>query len=244
MRDGLRVDVDDHLAVPVDDQPISFGDLADHGGLDVPLVADAHEPVEVLGCDDRHHPLLRLAHEDLLGGEARIAQRHDVEGDVHAAVAGGGQFGCGARQAGGAEVLQGVDHPRLEQFERALDEQLLHERVAHLDARPLARLGGVEALGCEDRRTADAVTSGGRAVHDDEVAHAVGGGVLEVVVPQHPDAQRVDQRVARVTVIEDHLAADVGQPETVAVPADAGDDARATPGRCRGRRGGRTAAGP
>ena len=38
------------------------------------------------GVDDRHHPLLRLAHQDLFGAERGVAQRHRVELDLHAAV--------------------------------------------------------------------------------------------------------------------------------------------------------------
>ena len=41
---------------------------------------------------------------------------------------------------------------------------------------------------------------------------------------QHADAERVDQRVAGVGLVEDGLAADVGQAEAVAVAADAGHD--------------------
>ena len=43
-------------------------------------------------------------------------------------------------------------------------------------------------------------------------------------MPQHADAQRVDQRVAQVGLVEDGLAADVGQAEAVAVATDAGHD--------------------
>ena len=49
-------------------------------------------------------------------------------------------------------------------------------------------------------------------------------GEVEVLVPQHADAERVDQRVAEVGLVEDRLAADVGQAEHVAVATDAGDD--------------------
>ncbi len=42
----------------------------------------------------------------------------------------------------------------------------------------------------------------------------------------HADAQSVDQRVAGVAVVEEQLAADVGQAEAVAVAADAGHHAR------------------
>ena len=52
-----------------------------------------------------------------------------------------------------------------------------------------------------------------------------GLGQVQVLVAQHADAERVDQRVAEVGLVEDGLAADVGQAEAVAVAADAGDDA-------------------
>jgi hypothetical protein len=49
---------------------------------------------------------------------------------------------------------------------------------------------------------------------------------VEVLVAEHPDAERVDERVAQVAGVEDRLAADVGQTETVAVAAHAGHDPR------------------
>ena len=107
-----RRHVDDALAVPVDLQPVAVGDLADDGGVDVPLLADREERVDVAGLDDRHHPLLRLAHQDLLGRERGVAQRHPVELDVHAAVAGAGQLAGRAGEAGAAEVLDAGDHAR------------------------------------------------------------------------------------------------------------------------------------
>jgi hypothetical protein len=47
---------------------------------------------------------------------------------------------------------------------------------------------------------------------------------VEVLVPEHADAEGVDQRIAGVRRVEDRLAADVGQAEAVSVTADAGDD--------------------
>jgi hypothetical protein len=44
-------------------------------------------------------------------------------------------------------------------------------------------------------------------------------------VPHDADAQRIDQRVAGVALVEEQLAADVGQAQAVAVAADPGDDA-------------------
>ena len=210
--------------MPVDLQPAGVGDLADDDGLDVPLRADRQERVDVVGLDDRHHPLLRLAHEDLLGRERGVAQRHPVELDVHAAVTGAGQLRGGAREPGAAEVLDAGDEAGREDLERALDEQLLHERVADLHAGPLGRAVGVERLGGQHGDAADAVAAGAGAVQDHLVADAGRLGEVEVLVAEHPDAQGVDQRVAEVGLVEDRLAADVGQAEAVAVATDAGHD--------------------
>ena len=226
MRHRTRRHVDDLLAVPVDPQPAGVGDLADDDGLDVPLGADRHQLLDVLGLDDRHHAFLRLAHQDLLGRERGVAQRHPVELDLHPAVAGAGQLGRRAREPGAAEVLDAGDDAGGEQLERALDEQLLHERVADLDAGPLGGTVGGERLGRQHADAADAVAARTRAVQHDLVADARRLGEVEVLVTEHADAQRVDERVAEVAGVEDRLATDVREAEAVAVPAHAGHDPR------------------
>ena len=156
---------------------------------------------------------------------------------MHAAVAGAGQLGGGAGEPGGAEVLDARDQVLGEQFQGALDQQLLHEGVADLDAGTLRRAVLVEGLGRQDGRAADAVTAGGRAVQDHLVAGAAGERQVQVVVLHHADAQGVDQGVSVVGGVEDHLAADVRQAETVAVAADAGDDPGQHPGGVGGVQG-------
>ena len=59
----------------------------------------------------------------------------------------------------------------------------------------------------------------------DLVADPRGVREVQVLVSEHADAQRVDQRVADVGAVEHDLAADVRQAEAVAVAADAGHDA-------------------
>ena len=51
---------------------------------------------------------------------------------------------------------------------------------------------------------------------------------LQAFRKRHADAQRIDQGVAGVGLVEDGLAADVRQAQAVAVAADAGDDAEPT----------------
>ena len=74
------------------------------------------------------------------------------------------------RDAAGAEVLEAHDEAPLDQLERRLDEELLGERVADLDGRPLGRVIVPEGRTGEDRCAADAVAAGRRAEQDDEVA--------------------------------------------------------------------------
>ncbi len=229
MRDRARVDVDDGLAVPVDDQATIAGDLADRRSLDVPLAADLEESLGVGGIDDGHHPFLRLAHQDLFGGQRGVAKQHLVEFDVHAPVTRGRQFGGRARDPGGAEVLDTAHDTGREQFEGALDQQFLHERIADLNAGPLGRAVLVEGDRGQDRGAADAVAAGAGAVEDHQVPRADRLGEMEVLMTEYADAQGVDQRVAEVGLVEDHLAADVRQPEAVAVAADAGNDPRQDP---------------
>ena len=114
---AARRHVDHRLAVPVDDQPLTVGDLADHRGQHVPLAADGQELLDMLRFDDGHHPFLRLAHQDLFGAERRVAERHLIEIDVHAPVAGAGQLGGGAGQPGAAQVLDAGDQPGREDLQ-------------------------------------------------------------------------------------------------------------------------------
>ena len=224
--DGARVDVDDRLAAPGDDEPAGVGDLAQHAGLDVPLLRDREEPVELAGLHDRHHALLALRHQDLLGRERGVAQQHRVELDGHPALAVRGELARRARDARGPEILDPLDQVAREQLEAALDEYLLGERVADLHGRALGRATVLEPLAGQDAGAADSVAPGACAEQHDLVADTAGVGEVQVLVAQHPDRERVDQRVRLVHRVEPGLAADVRQAEAVAVEADAADHAR------------------
>src|SRR5680860_753469 len=229
VRDTARRHVDDPFAVPVDQETIAVGDFADNNSLDVPFRTDRHEGVYVRRFGDRHHAFLRFAHQDLFGRQARIAQWHGVEFDVHTAVAGAREFTRRARQSGTAKVLDARDHAGLEQFQGALDEQLLHEGVADLDARAFRGAArsidaSVKGFGREHGHAADAVAAGAGAIQNYLVTCAAGVSEMEVFVAEHADAKRVDKRVAQIGLVEDDLPADVGQAEAVAVAADASHD--------------------
>src|SRR5699024_2588729 len=118
----------------------------------------------------------RLRHEDLLGSEGLIPQKHVVEGDVHPAVAVGGQLRGSARDASGPEILDALDHTGVEELETALDEDLLCEGVTDLHGWALRGLRVVEGFGSEDRGAADAVATGAGAEEHDLVAQPRGVG--------------------------------------------------------------------
>ncbi len=136
----------------------------------------------------------------------------------------GDRLDGGAGEAGRPEVLHGQHFGEGGGFEAGLDEALFEEGVADLHrGTELLRL--LEGAGGEAGRAVDAVAARLGADEDDGVARALGGRGDEVVVAQEADAHGVDEGVFAVGVVEEDLAADVGDAEAVAVAADAGDDA-------------------
>ena len=113
----------------------------------------------------------------------------------------------------------------MDELEAGLDELLLGERVADLDARALLLEGLVELLAGEHAGAADAVAAGLGADEHDVVADAAGDGAHDAVGADHAGAHGVDQAVALVAGLEVDLAADGGDAEAVAVVGDAADDA-------------------
>ncbi len=236
--DRARRDVDDGLAVPGDLQPVALDDLADHRRDDLPLAAHGHELLDVLRRHHRAHAFLGLAGEHLRRRHVRRAQRHPVQLDGHAAVTGRCQFRSRTGQSGPTEILDADHQTGGVQLQAALDEHLLHERVADLDARQLLAAGTIrwsssacgfvsgalvaaEGVAGQHRHPADPVQPGAGTEQDDLVAGAGGERQVQVLLAQHPHAQRVDQRVAGVGGVEHRFPTDVGQTQGVAVAADA-----------------------
>ena len=112
-----------------------------------------------------------------------------------------------------AEVLDAGDEAGGEQLEGALDQQLLHERVADLHARPLRRAVGVEGLAMARMDAPPIPSPPVAAPYRITLLPAPGGlGQVQVLVPQHADAEGVDQRVAGVGGVEDTSPPMLGRP--------------------------------
>ena len=164
---------------------LGFGHDADDGGPHLPLGADPRHLGPGLGGDDGQHPLLALARHHLPGLHALLAPRHGADVDVHAHAAAAGRLAGGAGQPGATEVLDAHDELGVEQLEAGLDEALLLEGVAHLDAGPLGVVGRLrvtaEAGRGQHADPADAVAAGARAEEHGQVARARGDAEHEAL---------------------------------------------------------------
>jgi hypothetical protein len=205
-----------------------LGDLADHGGADLPLGAHRLDALEVLRRDDGQHALLALGGHHLVVDHPGLAPRHGRHVDVHAHAAAGRRLAGGAHEARAAEVLDADHELGVEQLEARLDQPLLLVGVADLHARALGRLLGLVAPAepgrGEHADPADAVATGGRAEQHGQVARSRGLPQHQAVGREDAHAQHVDQWVLAVAGVEG-LAPDRRHAHRVAVAGDAGDDA-------------------
>ena len=226
IRNGAGRGIHDDLALVADDQVVALGDLADLGAGYIPVLADFAELLHVLRSHNGAHALLGLGGEDLCRGHILRAQRHVIEVDLHASIAGGSQLGGSAGQARAAQVLNANDHAGVVEVQAALDEDLLGEGVAHLHGRQLALGAVLEGIGGQHGHAADAIQTGAGAEEHDLIALARCKGQLQVIDLEGAHAQGIDQRVTGIGLIKDGLAANIGQAQGVAVATHAGNNAR------------------
>ena len=113
---------------------VGRGHRADDGGPHLPLGADGGHGRPRLGRDDGEHALLALARHHLPRLHALLAPRHGGDVHVHADAAAPRRLARGAGEPGAAEVLDPDHELRVEQLQARLDQALLLEGIAHLDA--------------------------------------------------------------------------------------------------------------
>ncbi len=216
--------VADDLVPERDDVPRLGDHLADLGPGEVVAFGQPADQADVVGGDLEAHPFLALGQHDLDRGHAGLAEV-DLVG-LEPAAEGRAHLRGRAREAGRAEVAAAEHLPGRDHGEDAFDQELLDERVADLDGRAVRGLGVLgEVARCEGG-AAEAVAAGRGA---DE--HDLAAGLLDPagdvgVGRDRADADDVDEGVARVRRVHDHLAPDHGDADAVAVPADPRDHAR------------------
>ena len=147
--------------VPVTDLERLLRDhRADACPVQVPAGEGALHQVLAAGSRDHEHPLLRLREHHLVRRHAARAPRNPRHIDAHAGTALRGHLARGADEARRADVLDGLDRVGRDELKGRLEEQLLEERVAHLDRGPLFLGSGAELERGQQGRSGDAVAPG------------------------------------------------------------------------------------
>src|SRR5262249_3684238 len=111
-----------------------------------------------------------------------------------------------------------------EDLQARLDEELLHERVAHLDRWALARAAFGELIGGHGGAV-DAVAASLGADVDHRVSNAARPAVKDAIGADDAAGEGVDEDVAVIGLVEEELAADRRDTDAVAIASDARDDA-------------------
>ncbi len=210
------------LAVVLDAQDPVVHHVADVRRVQIPLLEDRFDLGFAPLLDDEEHAFLRFGEHDFVRRHAGLALRHAADVDLDAAAAARAHLGGRAGQPGRAHVLHADERVGLHQLEAGFEQELLHERIADLHRRPLLGRLLVE-LGRRHRGAVDAVAAGLGADVVDRVADARGIGQHQRIGLGNTEAEDVDERVARVRIVEGDLAADRGDADAVAVAGDAGD---------------------
>src|ERR1039458_9113818 len=94
---------------------------------------------------DQQHALLRLAQHDFVRSHARFALGNAIQFDLNAGTAARAHLASGAREPGGAHVLNAYNGASLHGFKAGLKQKFFKERVTDLHVgalrlRPFAKL--------------------------------------------------------------------------------------------------------
>ncbi len=208
-----------------DAQLAAFGDGSHDARPDLPSRAYLSDGVEIVGLDYREHALLALRRHDLERRHGRLPQGHSGYVHVHPVPGARRRLGGRAREPGAAEVLYPSNEAEVEQLQRGLDQSLLLERIADLDARPLRVVGLIayESRRCEDAHSADPVPAGRGAEQHRQVSDPRRRPQHQAVDGQEPKAQHVHERVAGVALVDGELPSDRRDSDGVAVAGDPTD---------------------
>ena len=211
---GARRYVDHDVVVPADLEPAGIGHLADNRREDLPLLAHREESVDLARLDDRAHAFLLSTSTSCgsidgsrSGTRSRATRMPPVPADASSVVA-------HARPAPPRSWMPTTRSAPKISRQHSIRTFSANGSPTRTDGRLACDVASKVALG-EHGDAADAVASGARAEQDDRVAGTVSPRELNVVVVHNADAQRVDERITEIAVVEHDLAAHVGQTEVL-----------------------------
>ena len=140
-----------------------FGDAPDFHRVESPLGEYFQHFLLAAALGHQQHALLRFAEHHFVRRHAGLALRHAREFDLDAQAAARRHLARRAGEPRRAHVLNRDDRARLHRFEARLEQQLFHERIAHLHVGPLLLRFLGEFRGGQKRRAMNAVAPGFRA---------------------------------------------------------------------------------
>ena len=120
------------------------GDLADHRGVQVPLLEDPADLFLATRLDHDQHPLLGLGEHHLVGGHTSLTPGNAA--DVHPGSPARARRALRDRagEPGRAQVLEGHHAVQVPDLHAGFQQALLQEGVADLDGGPPLLRGRVE----------------------------------------------------------------------------------------------------
>ena len=154
-----------------------------------------------------------------------FALRHARQIDFDSYAAARSHFGTRAGEPGSAHVLNRDHRAGTHRFKTRFQQQLLHERIAHLHVRTLLLRFLAEFRGGKKRRAMNSVASCFRAHVNHRIADAARAREKKFLAARNSERERVDQRIIRIARLENHFAAHGGHAETISVKSDAANHA-------------------
>ena len=212
-RDDLSVMQHAHQAI--------FGDAPDFHRVEAPLREYGEHFLLAAALGHQQHALLRFAEHHFVGRHAGFALRHARQLDLDAQAAARRHLARRTGEPRRAHVLNRDDRAGLHRFEARLEQQLFHERVAHLHVGPLLLRFFGEFRGGQQRRAVNAVAAGFCADINHRIARAARLREKQVFFFRDAERQHVHQRIGRIARLELHFAADGWHAEAIAVMRDA-----------------------
>ena len=172
-------------------------------------------------CGHQQHALLRFAQHHFVGCHAGLALRHARELDFDAQAAARRHLARRAGESRRAHVLNRDDRAGLHRFEARLQQQLFHERVAHLHVGPLLLRFFGEFGGSQQRRAVNAVAPRFCADINHRIARAARLREKQIFFFRNAERQDVHQWIGGIARLELHFAADGWHAKAVSVMRDA-----------------------
>ncbi len=191
--------------------------------MQIPVIEDGSHLVKPLLRDDDEHALLALGEHYLIGRHARLATRHLRHVDLDADAALAGAFDRRTGQSGRAEILHGDHVTGLEH----LAGRLRAEASQEMGCRPAPRRDAISPDRRPRRRSPREcrLDRSRRRPAAPDYRRRKPWRRIRFVTARDANAHGIDQRITGIRAIEEDVPGDRRNPETVAVAADAADNA-------------------